>query len=314
MERVQGGVASSTTHATPPGRGVPSGPRRRPPRLVLSAFGRRAALSTPAFGWTLLFFIVPLIILVVYSFGEINYDTLAVHWGWNLQNYSQIGQSLYRDAIFKSLRLSVGATLACLAVGYPVAYWISRQPATRQRLFLLLLIIPFWSSFLVRTYAIANLLADGGPLASLIHSLGLGSLNIQYSSLAVEIGIVYSYLPLMVLPLYVALERLDPVVVESANDLGARPWRVFLRVTLPLSAPGIVAGCILVGIPATGEYVIPTILGGGKTLMYGNLIATQFQEAGDIPLGAALAAALTAAITIFALFGRRAARSAEDIT
>jgi spermidine/putrescine transport system permease protein len=314
MERVQGGVASATPYGTPPGNGVPYGPRRRPSRRALAAFGWRAALSTPAFGWTLLFFIVPLVILVIYSFGEVNYDTLAVHWGWNLQNYSQIGQSLYRDAIFKSVRLSVTATAACLAVGYPVAYWISRQSAKRQRLFLLLLIIPFWSSFLVRTYAIGSLLADGGPLASLIHALGLGTLNIQYSSLAVGIGIVYSYLPLMVLPLYVALERLDPVVAESAEDLGARPWRVFWRVTLPLSAPGIVAGCILVGIPATGEYVIPTILGGGKTLMYGNLVATQFQDAGDIPLGSALAAALTAAITIFALVGRRAARSAEDIT
>jgi spermidine/putrescine transport system permease protein len=305
---------SEAADGTPPQRKVPTGARRKQSFRTLSIFGRRAALSTPAFGWTLLFFIIPLAILVVYSFGQVNYDTLAVHWGWNLQNYSQIGQSLYRNAIFTSLQLSVLATLACLAVGYPVAYWISRQPATRQRVFLLLLIIPFWSSFLVRTYAIANLLADGGPLANLVHSLGLGQLNIQYSALAVGIGIVYSYLPLMVLPLYVALERLDPVVAESAHDLGARPWRVFWRVTLPLSAPGIVAGCILVGIPATGEYVIPTILGGGKTLMYGNLVATQFQEAGDIPLGSALAAALTAAITIFALIGRRAARSAEDIT
>jgi ABC-type spermidine/putrescine transport system permease subunit I len=314
MERDRGGVASATPDAAAPPGDVPPHPSRRPSRHALSAFGQRAALSTPAFGWTLLFFIVPLVILVVYSFGQVNYETLAVHWGWNLQNYSQIGQSLYSNAIFKSLRLSVTATLACLAVGYPVAYWISRQPPKRQRVFLLLLIIPFWSSFLVRTYAIGNLLANGGPLARLIHTLGLGTLNIQYSSLAVGIGIAYSYLPLMVLPLYVALERLDPVVTESAHDLGARPWRVFWRVTLPLSAPGIVAGCILVGIPATGEYVIPTILGGGKTLMYGNLVATQFQEAGNIPLGSALAAALTAAITIFALFGRRFSRSAEDIT
>jgi spermidine/putrescine transport system permease protein len=273
-------------------------------------------LGAPTFGWTLLFFVAPLCILAVYSFGQVNFYTLQITWGWNLQNYSQIGQSLYIDSILRSLELSLAATAACLAVGYPVAYWISKQPIRRQRVFLLLLIIPFWSSFLVRTYAIENLVANGGPLESLLHSLGLlsGSLNIQYTSLAVGIGIVYSYLPLMVLPLYVALERVDPLVGESARDLGARPSRVFRRVTLPLSAPGVIAGCILVGIPATGEYVIPTILGGGKTLMYGNLVANQFLEAGDIPFGAALAVSLTAGITIIALVARRASRAAEDIT
>jgi ABC-type spermidine/putrescine transport system permease subunit I len=290
-----------------------SGGRRA---AVAARVGRRTALAAPTFGWTALFFIAPLCILAVYSLGQVNVYTLQVTWGWNLQNYSQLGQSLYLDAIFRSLQLSLIATAACLAVGYPVAYWISKQPIRRQRIFLLLLIIPFWSSFLVRTYAIENLVANGGPLEGLLQSLGLitGALNIQYSSLAVAIGIVYSYLPLMVLPLYVALERVDPVVKESARDLGARPSRVFWRVTLPLSAPGIIAGCILVGIPATGEYVIPTILGGGKTLMYGNLVATQFLETGDVPFGAALAVSLTAGITVLALVARRASRAAENIT
>ena len=273
-------------------------------------------MSAPAFGWTLLFFLVPLATLLLYSFGQINIYTLQLHWGWTTGNYSQLDQALYRDAILRSLLLSVTATVSCLAVGYPLAFWVSRQPARLQRLYLLLLIIPFWSSFLVRTYAIQNLIANGGPLESLLRALGLisGSLNLQYTSLAVGIGIVYSYLPMMVLPLYVALERVDPVVEQSARDLGARPSRVFLRVTLPLSAPGIIAGCILVGIPATGEYVIPTILGGGKTLMYGNLVASQFLDVGNFPFGSALAVALTAAITLFALFGRRVSRAAEQIT
>ncbi len=315
MERVQSGLREVQPEGFPPGH-LPVGPRGRPRLAGAARIGARAALGAPAFGWTLLFFIAPLAILALYSFGQIDIYTLQLHWGWTSSNYAQIGQALYRDAILRSLLLSLIATLGCLAVGYPVAYWISQQPARRQRLYLLLLIIPFWSSFLVRTYAMANVLANGGPLESLLKLLGIisGPLNLQYTSLAVGIGIVYSYLPLMVLPLYVALERLDPVVMESARDLGARPWRVFWRVTLPLSAPGIIAGCLLVGIPATGEYVIPTILGGGKTLMYGNLVATQFLEVGNLPFGAALAVALMAGITVLAVVARKASRAAEDVT
>ena len=315
MERVQGGLTQRQAAGPPNGR-LPQRSRGKPRGAGVARVAGRAALGAPAFGWTLAFFIAPLLILALYSLGQINFYTLALHWGWTTSNYSQIGQSLYRDAILRSLLLSATATLSCLAVGYPLAYWISRQPERRQRLLLLLLIIPFWSSFLVRTYAISNLIANGGPLESLLNTLGIisGSLNLQYTSLAVGIGIVYSYLPLMVLPLYVALERLDPVVEESARDLGARPSRVFWRVTLPLSAPGVIAGCILVGIPATGEYVIPTILGGGKTLMYGNLVATQFLEVGNFPFGSALAVTLMAGITVFALIARRAARATEEIT
>jgi spermidine/putrescine transport system permease protein len=315
MERVQGGLTQQRAARPPRGR-QPHRSSARPRGRGAVRVAGRAALGAPAFGWTLAFFIAPLVILALYSLGQINFYTLQLHWGWTTSNYSEIGQSLYRDAILRSLLLSATATLSCLAVGYPLAYWISRQSERRQRLFLLLLIIPFWSSFLVRTYAISSLIANGGPLESLLRTLGIisGSLNLQYTSLAVGIGIAYSYLPLMVLPLYVALERMDPVVEESARDLGARPARVFWRVTLPLSAPGVIAGCILVGIPATGEYVIPTILGGGKTLMYGNLVATQFLEVGNFPFGSALAVTLMAGVTVLALVARRAARAAEEVT
>jgi spermidine/putrescine transport system permease protein len=276
---------------------------------------RNGVLAVPAFGWTALFFIAPLLIMVFYSFGQINIISLAMHWGWTVQNYTEIGQSLYLDAVLRSLLLSLTATVACLVVGYPIAYWLSVQPPARQRIGILLMLIPFWSSFLVRTYAIAQMLANGGPLESLLRYLGVisGSLDIQYTYTAIGIGIVYSYLPLMVLPLYVALERIDPALSHSAADLGARPWRVFRRVTLPLSAPGIVAGCILVGIPATGEYVIPAILGGGKTLMFGNIVEGQFLEVGNFPFGSALSVALMALVTLFVLVGRRLSQSAEDV-
>lgn len=291
--------------------------RKKPSRLARVGLRvmRDAALAVPAFGWTALFFLAPLAILVLYSFGQINIISLAMHWGWTIQNYVEIRQPLYMNAILRSLLLSVEATVACLLVGYPVAYWLSIQPPARQRIGILLLLIPFWSSFLVRTYATAQLLANGGPLESLLRHLRLisGSLNVQYTFTAVGIGIVYSYLPFMVLPLYIALERIDPALSQSAADLGARPWRVFWRVTVPLSVPGIVAGCILVGIPATGEYVIPAILGGGKTLMFGNIVSAQFLEVGNFPFGSALSVALMSLVTLFMLVGRRLAQSAEDV-
>jgi ABC-type spermidine/putrescine transport system permease subunit I len=276
---------------------------------------RSGILAVPDFGWTILFFLAPLAIMVVYSFGQINIISLQMYWGWTVQNYVQIGQSLYLDAILRSLLLSVGATGACLLVGYPLAYWLSIQSPVRQRIGILLMLIPFWSSYLVRTYAIAQLLANAGPLQSLLNHLGLlsGSLGIQYSFTAIGIGIIYSYLPMMVLPLYVVIERIDPAFLHSAADLGARPWRVFWRVTFPLSIPGIVAGCILVGIPATGEYVIPAILGGGKTLMFGNIVESQFLEVGNFPFGSALSVSLMAVVTLFILVGRRLSQSAEDI-
>jgi ABC-type spermidine/putrescine transport system permease subunit I len=273
-------------------------------------------LALPSVGWTVFFFLAPLAILVVYSFGQTNSLTLIVQFGWTFHNYYSIAKPLYRDALARSIFLSLAATGLCLLVGYPVAYWISRVSAKRQRLALLVIIVPFWTSFLVRIYAIANLVANGGPLQNLLHRLGLigSSLGIQYSATAVAIGIVYSYLPLMVLPLYVALERIDPSLRQSASDLGASPWRLFRRVVVPLSAPGVIAGCILVGIPATGEYVIPAVLGGDKTLMFSNVITNQFLEVGDFSFGSALAVTLMAGVTVAAVVGRRFTQIAEDVT
>ncbi len=273
------------------------------------------ALAGPGFTWTLLFFIAPLGVLALYSFGQIDTITLQPRWGWTLDNYRQIGDSLYTGALLRSLWLSVAATGLCLLIGYPVAYWMSRLSPGRQRLVLLLIIVPWWTSFLVRTYAIAGLLANGGALEDVLRTLGIvhGSLNLLNTRGAVAIGIVYSYLPLMILPLYVALERVDETLRQAASDLGASPARVFWRVVLPLSMPGIVAGCLLVGIPATGEYVIPTILGGGKTLMFSNVISDQFIEVGNYSFGSALAVTLMAGVTILALLGRRFSRESEDI-
>lgn len=267
----------------------------------------RFLLGVPSFGWTSLFFLMPLAILFVYSFGQINLVTLQVRFGWTFENYVRIVDELYLSTIVRSLLLSFGTTIGCLVIGFPVAYYMSVQSPAVQRAIVLALMIPFSTGFLVRTYGWVNLLSSGGPIEDLANRLGIlrGSLNVIYTPTSVAIGIIYGYLPLMILPLYVALEHIQPAVTDSAADLGARPWRVFRRVVLPLSTPGIIAGCIIVGIPATGEYVIPAILGGNKILMYGNIIANQFLTVGDFPFGSALAVSLTAALTIGILAVRR---------
>ncbi|HEY2440937.1 MAG TPA: ABC transporter permease [Solirubrobacteraceae bacterium] len=260
-------------------------------------------LVLPAFGWTAIFFIAPLILLIAYSLGRIDIITFTVRWGWTTQSYSQVFQSLYLGAIGRSLMLSVGATLACLIVGFPVAYYISIQRGRRQLMLLVAIIVPFWTSFLVRTYAMTNLLSYGW----------LGGGKLLDTPFAVGLGIFYSYLPLMILPLYVALERIDPSLRESAADLGAGAFRRLRRVIIPLAMPGIVAGCVMVGIPSTGEYVIPSILGGDKVLMYGNVVADQFQSTGNYPFGAALSVTLMAALTIVVLVVRRGTARREGL-
>jgi ABC-type spermidine/putrescine transport system permease subunit I len=275
----------------------------------------RHALLLPTGVWTTLFFVAPLALLVIYSFGEIDLLTYEVELGFSLNAYGEIFDSLYLKTILRSLALSVGATLACLVIGFPVAYAISRQRGSWQTILLIAVMVPFWTSFVVRTYALVNLLDDDGPIADVLQAVGIidGSLRLLYTPWAIGIGMVYAYLPLMILPLFVALERIDPALISAATDLGAPPRRVFRRVVLPMAAPGMVAGCVLVGVPATGEYVVPAILGGEKTLMYGNVVADQFLGIGDYPFGSALAVSLTVIITVVLVLTRRRTAAAEAV-
>lgn len=270
-----------------------------------------AGLVGPALAWTAVFFLVPLGMLVAYSVGQIDIITFTVQWGWSLDSYARVFESLYLGAIGRSLMLSSIATASCLVIGFPIAYYISLQRGRRQLALLVAVMVPFWTSFLVRTYAMTNVLGDHGPLATVFRWFGGGTLDLAYTPAAVVIGIVYSYLPLMILPLFVALERIDPSLREAASDLGAGGLRRLRRVIVPLAAPGVIAGCILVGIPSTGEYVVPQILGGGKVLMYGNVVADQFQNTGEYPFGAALSVTLMAALTVLILVTRRIAARSE---
>jgi spermidine/putrescine transport system permease protein len=274
----------------------------------------RHLLVLPTGAITLGFFIAPLILILVYSFASENLVSFNINFGWTTANYTAFGSSLYLDTLVRSVTLSVGTTVVCALLGLTLAYYISRQRPRVQRLLLAAVIIPFWTSFIVRIYSWVDILQNDGPLDRVAHALGIvgarSHINLLYTPASIGIGIVYSYLPLMILPIYVSLERIDPAIYDAGADLGATPWRQFRRLVLPLAKPGLIAGSIIVGVPAIGEYVIPEILGGGKTLMVGNVIADQFQDTGNYPFGSALAVTLMVLLMVVLFVLRRVQASA----
>ena len=226
----------------------------------------------------------------VISFTPDHHLRIAISLG----NYRYlVTDEVYGLAYLYSLRTAFFSTLICLVLGYPMAYAIARAPKATQGLLLLIIMLPFWTSFLLRVYALEGIIRDNGFLNTALLHLGLIShpLRIMRTSLAVYIGIIYSYLPFMVLPLFATLEKLDPTLLEASADLGSPPWRGFLDVTLPLSLPGVIAGSMLVFIPAVGEFVIPSHLGGPNTLMIGRVLWDEFFGNHDWPVAAAVAIA-----------------------
>lgn len=256
----------------------------------------RMAPALPNLVWALLFFVIPFGLMAVYSLAQQDPGTAEMNFNWTTENYERVGQGLILAALARSLLMSTAATLLCILIAYPLAYFIAHHSGRLKPVFLVLVIIPFWTSFVIRTYAWLGLLKPQGLTNNMLQAMGLvgeGS-SVAFTPLAIVIGIVYNYLPLMIFPLFVSLNRIDKSVLEAAGDLGASSFSTFRRVIFPQALPGMVAGIIVVGVPATGEYVIPAILGGGKTLMFGNLIAAQFGSAFAWPFGAALATVLTA--------------------
>ncbi len=247
---------------------------------------RRAFLS-PAAVLAAVTLVIPLAIVLVYSLL-----TRGAYGGlelpWTLENYARLWDPLYATIFLRSLWIAAASTALCLLLGFPLALFIARS-GSRKNLWLTLVILPFWTSFLIRTYAWIFLLRDTGLINTLLLRLGLihQPLPMLYNDGAVILGLVYGYLPFMVLPLYATLERLDPSLLEAAADLGARPWEALRRVTLPLSAPGIRAGAVLVFVPCLGTYLTSDLLGGGRTVLIGNLVQNQFTTARDWPFGAA---------------------------
>ncbi|CAN5769979.1 ABC transporter permease [soil metagenome] len=253
------------------------------------ASSRRGVLiGAPAYVYLVLFFALPLLIVLVYSFASRSSTGLTVLGDWNLDSWSRVFDPGTLRIVWRSLALATITTVASLLFGYPFAYWIATRPSRVRALLLVLVMIPFWSNFLVRTYAIRFLMGSDGPLSVLSQALGGDVIRVLYTNVAVLIGMVYGYLPFMILPLYAALERMDWRLVEAARDLYANGWTAFRQVTLPLSIPGVVAGSVLVFIPSLGAYVIPAILGGSNTVLLGDYIVSQFLQARNWPFGSAL--------------------------
>jgi putrescine transport system permease protein len=271
----------------------------------------RAGILAPPYLWLACFFLAPFVIVLAISFGESVIGVPPVRVGWPPSLFSWeilAGDSLYLEAWGNALLFAAIATLCCLLLGYPMAYAIATAPAGRRDILLLLVILPFWTSFLIRVYAWTGLLRPNGTINNALLALGLvdAPLPLINSAFGVVLGLVYSYLPFMVLPLYAALEKLDRTLLEAAYDLGASPARAFLGVTLPLSLPGILAGCLLVFIPASGEFVVPELLGGPDSLMIGKVLWDEFFTTRDWPVAAALAVSMLALLGIPLALLRRA--------
>lgn len=247
-------------------------------------------LILPAVVWLLLFLLLPLVLILIYSFASRDvYGSII--YKFTLKNYLAFLDPLYFKLFARSFSFSLVTTLLALLMGYPLAYFIARHGQRWQRLLMMLVTIPFWVNFLIRTYAWIILLRSGGIINNVLLKIGLigQPLNLLYTDGAVLLGLVYGLLPFMILPLYTSLEKLDYSLVEAARDLGAGPWDTFWRVIVPQSAPGIVAGAILVFIPALGMFIITDLMGGAKNMMIGNFIQNQFLTARNWPFGSAAA-------------------------
>ena len=285
---------------------------------VLRFFRRRpalraASLLSGSLVWLVGFFLLPLAYLLAVSFARRSpYGT--IEWALGFSNYWRAFQPLYLGVYWRSFWMAVLTTVLCMLLGYPVAYTLALKVSGRWKSALLMLVvIPFWTSFLIRTYAWMVILRTEGVVNTALMALHLvhEPLRLLYTPLAVFIGLVYGELPFMILPLYAVLQKLDPILLEAAQDLGANRWHTFLRITLPISMPGLSAGGVLVFIASIGAFITPDLLGGARTIMVGNLIQNQFASVRDQPFGSAVAFLLTFVVLVLLWTG---SRRAERVT
>ncbi|MEM1333588.1 MAG: ABC transporter permease [Actinomycetota bacterium] len=269
-----------------------------------------ALLAAPAYGYLLVFFLLPLLVVGLYSFATRDRFGQAELRDFNLDGYRRLGNEVVIDIAIRSVWLAALTTGICLVVAYPFAYFMTtRRPVVRNVL-LVLTMIPFWSNFLVRNYAWRVILGNDGPMSQLTEAVGLGESRLLFTPVAVVLGLVYGFLPFMVLPLYASIERIDHRLIEASRDLYASGAATFRRVVLPLSMPGVIAGSILVFVPSLGAYVTPEILGGAKTTLLGSYVVTQFLGARNWPGGAAISVVITIVMLVATMiYFRRGGRN-----
>lgn len=253
-----------------------------------------ALLLLPAAFWYVVFLLAPLAVLAIVSLGQ-RAANGGYEPGLSLEQYVNIGTRL--TPLLNTVVLGFSGTIICLLVAYPLAYALASRGGSWKTVLMALIVVPMWTSFLIRTYAWMFLLGSNG-IPGILERLGFGDIQLLNTPFAVLLGIVYNYLPLMALPIYISLERLDRTLLEASRDLGAGSLATFRQVTFPLSAPGVISGCLLVFIPVMGEYLIPVLLGGGKTYFLGNALADLFLQSRNWPFGSALATAFVIAMVV----------------
>lgn len=259
---------------------------------------KRSWLSTPYALWMSLFIVLPMLLIVYYSFT-------GQDGSFTLENFRMLAQPLYFKVLANSLMLALISTLLCLLLGYPFAYFLASKDLSKSASLMLLIVVPMWMNFLLRTYAWVVLLEKTGPINMLLSRFGLGTIDILYTPAAVVLGMVYNFLPFMVLPIYTVLSKMEQSYIEAAQDLGAGSMRVFFKVVLPLSLPGVVSGITMTFMPAASTFIISRLLGGGKTVLFGDLIENQFLLVGNRHFGSALSLVLMVLVLISMLFVRQ---------
>lgn len=254
-------------------------------------------LALPPMAWLAFFLLIPMAIVVLYSFAHRGVYG-GVEFAFSLENYRRVADRIYFHVFWQSLKLASLTAISCLLVGYPMAYVIATAPRRWRSALLILVVLPFWTNFVVRTYAIKAAFSETGPINQWALHLGLISEPLAFTGtyFAIWLGMVSNYLPFMVLPLYVVFEKFDFSLLEAARDLGASRWQQLVRVLIPLTKSGIVTGTVFVFAPALGEFVIPDLLGGARTMLVGNLMTEQFLKSRDWPFGSALAVLLIVAV------------------
>ncbi|WP_068457266.1 ABC transporter permease [Aedoeadaptatus pacaensis] len=247
--------------------------------------------------WAILFIVLPLVLVLFMSFNGVSTMSMG-DYRFSTEQFARFFQPLYLRILWRSVALAILSTAACLLVGYPAAYAISRTKPKTSSMLILLFVIPMWMNFLLRTYAWITLLGRNGVLNKVFHLIGLGPFDMMYNQGAILMGMIYNFLPFMVLPIYTILQKTDRSYLEAAQDLGANPATAFLKVTLPLSLPGIYSGILMCFIPALSTFVISSLLGGNKYYLVGNIIEQQFRLTGNWPFGSAIAVVLIAILLI----------------
>ncbi|SOC35807.1 ABC-type spermidine/putrescine transport system permease subunit I [Rhizobium subbaraonis] len=269
-------------------------------------------LAAPGVAWLVTFMVVPCLLVLSYAFFQRGVWG-GIEYTFTLENFARVADPLYARIFLNSARIALTTTAIAILIAYPAAYAIARAPRTRQPILLFFAVLPFWSNYLIRTYAWIVLLNREGLINNLLRSMGYTGepLSLLYTEAAVITGLVYNYLPFVILAIYSTLSRLNPELMEASRDLGAGPVRTFLRVTLPLSLPGVAAGGVFVFVLSIGNFVTPALLGGGRFQMVGNLVYDQFLTANDWPFGAALGAALIVTMIVLLFVQARATARAS---